>query len=158
MIVTVCLWVDQLFNSAIGDLADFTKLYKAAAFVTLAVRSVAFLLWGGHSSSLPLALSPVAHSGLVCRPQGTPSPNVFLPRSLHSLPSWLGCHVLCNHFPLDLCHLALLRCHGLGYDGLRVNLFLVLIGPHSIGRPHPLFVHPGRGLSIQLWPGLDPLS
>ncbi|KAH6916822.1 hypothetical protein BKA70DRAFT_313840 [Coprinopsis sp. MPI-PUGE-AT-0042] len=37
MIVTVGLWVDQLFNSVIGDLADFTKLYKASAFITLAL-------------------------------------------------------------------------------------------------------------------------
>lgn len=35
MALTVSLWLDQLFNGAIGDLADFTKIYKAAAFITL---------------------------------------------------------------------------------------------------------------------------
>lgn len=35
MIVTVSLWIDQLFNSLIGDFADFAKLYKATSLVTL---------------------------------------------------------------------------------------------------------------------------
>ena len=35
MALTVSLWLDQLFNGAIGDLADFTKIYKASAFITL---------------------------------------------------------------------------------------------------------------------------
>jgi hypothetical protein len=37
MIVTVSLWVDQLMNSLIGDLADFQKLYKVTSFITLAL-------------------------------------------------------------------------------------------------------------------------
>ena len=37
MIVTVSLWIDQLMNSSIGDMASFTILYKATSFVTLAV-------------------------------------------------------------------------------------------------------------------------
>ncbi|KAG6919586.1 hypothetical protein DXG01_004250 [Tephrocybe rancida] len=37
MAVTVSLWIDQLFNSAIGDLADLKTLYKIASFVTLAL-------------------------------------------------------------------------------------------------------------------------
>ncbi|KAF8912963.1 hypothetical protein CPB84DRAFT_1811945 [Gymnopilus junonius] len=36
MIVTVSLWVDQLMNSVIGDLASFQKLYKVTSFITLA--------------------------------------------------------------------------------------------------------------------------
>jgi hypothetical protein len=37
MVVTVSLWIDQLMNSAIGDLASFTVLYKVSSFITLAV-------------------------------------------------------------------------------------------------------------------------
>jgi len=37
MIVTVSLWVDQLMNNLIGDLADFQKLYKVTSFITLAL-------------------------------------------------------------------------------------------------------------------------
>jgi hypothetical protein len=37
MIVTVSLWVDQLMNSVIGDLASFQKLYKVTSFITLAL-------------------------------------------------------------------------------------------------------------------------
>jgi len=37
MIVTVSLWVDQLMDSAIGDLANFQKLYKVTSFITLAL-------------------------------------------------------------------------------------------------------------------------
>jgi len=37
MIVTVSLWVDQLTNSVIGDLANFQKLYKVTSFITLAL-------------------------------------------------------------------------------------------------------------------------
>lgn len=37
MIVTVSLWIDQLINSAIGDVASFTVLYKVSSFITLAV-------------------------------------------------------------------------------------------------------------------------
>lgn len=35
MVVTVSLWIDQLLNSTIGDLADFQKLYKVASIITL---------------------------------------------------------------------------------------------------------------------------
>ncbi|KAG6885704.1 hypothetical protein C0993_010876 [Termitomyces sp. T159_Od127] len=35
MVVTVSLWIDQLFNSAIGDLVDFETLYKVSSFATL---------------------------------------------------------------------------------------------------------------------------
>jgi hypothetical protein len=42
MIVTVSLWVDQLMNSLIGDLADFQKLYKVTSFITLAVSDINF--------------------------------------------------------------------------------------------------------------------
>jgi hypothetical protein len=37
MVVTVSLWIDQLTNSAIGDLASFVDLRKAMSFVTLLV-------------------------------------------------------------------------------------------------------------------------
>jgi len=37
MAVTVSLWIDQLMNSTIGDLATFTVLYKVTSFITLAV-------------------------------------------------------------------------------------------------------------------------
>jgi hypothetical protein len=37
MVVTVSLWIDQLLNSVIGDLADFQKLYKVSSIVTLVV-------------------------------------------------------------------------------------------------------------------------
>ncbi|KAF9015474.1 hypothetical protein BDQ17DRAFT_1295304 [Cyathus striatus] len=37
MAVTVSLWVDQLFNSAIGDVVDFNILYKVTSFITLAL-------------------------------------------------------------------------------------------------------------------------
>ncbi|KAG6844330.1 hypothetical protein H0H87_007688 [Tephrocybe sp. NHM501043] len=37
MVVTVSLWIDQLFNSAIGDLVDFETLYKVSSFITLAL-------------------------------------------------------------------------------------------------------------------------
>jgi hypothetical protein len=37
MIVTVSLWVDQLFNGAIGDVVDFNILYKVTSFITLAL-------------------------------------------------------------------------------------------------------------------------
>ncbi|KAG6891388.1 hypothetical protein C0992_007611 [Termitomyces sp. T32_za158] len=40
MAVTVSLWIDQLFNSAIGDLADFETLYKVSSFITLVVGSI----------------------------------------------------------------------------------------------------------------------
>lgn len=39
MAITVSLWIDQLLNSVIGDLADFQKLYKATSIVTLIVSS-----------------------------------------------------------------------------------------------------------------------
>jgi hypothetical protein len=42
MIVTVSLWIDQLMNSLIGDLADFQKLYKVTSFITLAVSDINF--------------------------------------------------------------------------------------------------------------------
>jgi len=42
MIVTVSLWVDQLMNSVIGDLADFQTLYKVTSFITLAVSDLIF--------------------------------------------------------------------------------------------------------------------
>ncbi|TFK36809.1 hypothetical protein BDQ12DRAFT_685918 [Crucibulum laeve] len=35
IVVTVSLWIDQLFNSTIGDLADFQTLYKVTSFITL---------------------------------------------------------------------------------------------------------------------------
>lgn len=37
MVVTVSLWIDQLLNNNIGDLASFTVLYKVSSFITLAV-------------------------------------------------------------------------------------------------------------------------
>lgn len=37
MVVTVSLWIDQLINSTIGDVASFTVLYKVSSFITLAV-------------------------------------------------------------------------------------------------------------------------
>jgi len=37
MIITVSLWVDQLMNNVIGDLASFQKLYKVTSFITLAL-------------------------------------------------------------------------------------------------------------------------
>jgi len=37
MIITVSLWVDQLTDSVIGDLATFQKLYKVTSFITLAL-------------------------------------------------------------------------------------------------------------------------
>lgn len=42
MVVTVSLWIDQLMNSLIGDLADFQTLYKVTSFITLAVRNINF--------------------------------------------------------------------------------------------------------------------
>lgn len=42
MVVTVSLWLDQLINSTIGDLADFQMLYKITSIVTLIV-SVQYL-------------------------------------------------------------------------------------------------------------------
>ena len=42
MIITVSLWVDQLTDSVIGDLASFQKLYKVTSFVTLAVSDIGF--------------------------------------------------------------------------------------------------------------------
>jgi len=42
MIITVSLWVDQLTDSVIGDLASFQKLYKVTSFVTLAVSVIGF--------------------------------------------------------------------------------------------------------------------
>jgi len=45
MAVTVCLWIDQLFNSVIGDLVDFQTLYKATSFITL-VLLVPWLMTG----------------------------------------------------------------------------------------------------------------
>jgi hypothetical protein len=45
MIVTVSLWVDQLMNSVIGDLASFQKLYKVASLITLALM-VPWLMTG----------------------------------------------------------------------------------------------------------------
>ncbi|KAF8807694.1 hypothetical protein BYT27DRAFT_7100204 [Phlegmacium glaucopus] len=37
MAVTVSLWIDQLMNSIIGDLAKFQTLYKISSFITLAL-------------------------------------------------------------------------------------------------------------------------
>jgi len=37
MAVTVCLWIDQLLNSVIGDLVDFLTLYKITSAITLAL-------------------------------------------------------------------------------------------------------------------------
>ncbi|EDR15729.1 uncharacterized protein LACBIDRAFT_300960 [Laccaria bicolor S238N-H82] len=45
MVVTVSLWIDQLLNSVIGDLADFQKLYKVSSFITL-VLLVPWLMTG----------------------------------------------------------------------------------------------------------------
>jgi hypothetical protein len=45
MLVTVSLWIDQLFNSTIGDLADFQTLYKVSSFITL-VALVPWLMTG----------------------------------------------------------------------------------------------------------------
>ncbi|EAU92654.2 hypothetical protein CC1G_01699 [Coprinopsis cinerea okayama7 len=45
MLTTVCLWIDQLFNSAIGDIASFTTLYKVSSFITLALL-VPWLMMG----------------------------------------------------------------------------------------------------------------
>jgi len=41
MLVTVCLWIDQLWNSAVGDMADFKTLYKTTAIITL----IALIPW-----------------------------------------------------------------------------------------------------------------
>lgn len=49
MAVTVCLWIDQLLNSVIGDLVDFLTLYKITSAITLAVSFDRFSLF---SSSL----------------------------------------------------------------------------------------------------------
>jgi hypothetical protein len=38
MAVTVGLWIDQLYNGAIGHLASLKELYKAVFIVTLIVR------------------------------------------------------------------------------------------------------------------------
>lgn len=43
--VTVSLWIDQLINSAIGDLVSFLTLYKAASIITL-VLSIPWLVTG----------------------------------------------------------------------------------------------------------------
>lgn len=40
MIVTVSLWIDQLMNSVIGDLASFQRLYKVTSLITLAVSRI----------------------------------------------------------------------------------------------------------------------
>jgi hypothetical protein len=45
MVVTVCLWIDQLLNSAIGDLADLKTLYKVTSFITL-VLLIPWLMTG----------------------------------------------------------------------------------------------------------------
>ncbi|GLB36492.1 putative B-block binding subunit of TFIIIC [Lyophyllum shimeji] len=45
MVVTVSLWLDQLFSSTIGDLVDFLTLYKVTSFVTL-VLLVPWLMTG----------------------------------------------------------------------------------------------------------------
>jgi len=45
MVVTVSLWIDQLFNSTIGDLLDFQTFYKVTSFVTL-VLLVPWLVTG----------------------------------------------------------------------------------------------------------------
>ncbi|KNZ79627.1 Transcription factor tau subunit sfc3 [Termitomyces sp. J132] len=45
MAVTVSLWLDQLFNSPIGDLVDFETLYKVTSFITL-VLLVPWLMTG----------------------------------------------------------------------------------------------------------------
>lgn len=37
MVVTASLWIDQLMNSGIGDLASFIILHKVTSFVTLLV-------------------------------------------------------------------------------------------------------------------------
>jgi hypothetical protein len=44
MIVTVSLWVDQLMNSVIGDLASYQKLYKVASLITLAVSQYSYIV------------------------------------------------------------------------------------------------------------------
>ena len=38
MAVTVGLWIDQLYNGAIGHLASLKELYKAVFIVTIIVR------------------------------------------------------------------------------------------------------------------------
>lgn len=83
MIVTVSLWVDQLMNSVIGDLASFQKLYKVTSFITLAVRIILHLRIQNISNSARPYISVVdpmvddceykknyfqAHSGLFCAP------------------------------------------------------------------------------------------
>lgn len=59
MIVTVSLWVDQLLNSVIGDLASFQKLYKVTSFIILAVSCNNIL------SSISLTCLPVALGAMV---------------------------------------------------------------------------------------------
>jgi hypothetical protein len=44
MLATVSLWIDQLWNNAIGDKADFRTLYQATAIITLIVGSSSRLL------------------------------------------------------------------------------------------------------------------
>jgi hypothetical protein len=50
VVVTVSLWIDQLLNSAIGDLAEFQMLYKAASIITLVVSSIRLFVFSDHLS------------------------------------------------------------------------------------------------------------
>lgn len=59
MVVTVSLWIDQLMNSLIGDLADFQTLYKVTSFITLAVRNINFTEQLTLISLSLLAVSPM---------------------------------------------------------------------------------------------------
>lgn len=63
MVVTVSLWVDQLINNTIGDLADFQTLYKVTSFITLIVSVQNVLVSCSDSPSNYAAISAVADDG-----------------------------------------------------------------------------------------------
>jgi len=54
MFVTVSLWIDQLFNGAIGQLASLGTLYKVTSTITLVVSF--------QYSSAPMMLTPYSAS------------------------------------------------------------------------------------------------
>lgn len=111
MVVTVSLWIDQLLNSAIGDVATFTVLYKVSSFITLAVSQLPLPTFASPNAIPGPGSLAVPWVGL--RPPRAPSTNVRIPCHLGCIPCWMGCYVFLDNIPLDLRNMALLFGHGI---------------------------------------------
>ena len=140
MVTTVSLWIDQLVNRPIGDLAIFPKLYLATSAITLIV-SISNLWWFMSSPLRLLAAYTLADHGMVWCPSRAETTHVFFPVFVTPLPWWLWCHVLLHNIPLDIHNLEFLCHHGMRFRFPCIHL-----------------VHLGHHLPVQFWQGLTSSS